>query len=180
MEVTYSLWAVPVKRDENNNHMWSLIEWTMALMSWRERLVGKVTYCSSIVTKHHDQDNVQKKAFNWAYVFRELESTMVPQRSSGRNSWLFTSLSTPVRSSERHTEKSLLRSQSLSLQWQTSSKKATSSNLSQTISQLGYKNSNIWVYGPHSFSAATKHIFQRHWSFFWKKNLSLSYDMILT
>lgn len=170
MEVTYSLWAVPVKRDENNNHMWSLIEWTMALMSWRERLVGKVTYCSSIVTKHHDQDNVQKKAFNWAYVFRELESTMVPQRSSGRNSWLFTSLSTPVRSSERHTtEKSLLRSQSLSPQWQTSSKKATSSNLSQTIQPTGvqeFKYMSLWAsfffncYKTH-FSEALKFFLEK-------------------
>lgn len=177
MEVTYSLWAVPVKRDENNSHMWSLIEWTTAFTTWRERSMVKVIYYYSIVTKHHDQDNVQKKAFNWAYVFRALEFMMVPQRHSSRNSWEFTSLSTLVGSNERHTGKSLLRSQSPSLQWQTSSKKAICANRPKQFSQLGCKNSNIWVYGHYSYSTATKHILQRHWSFF---GGSLSYNMNLT
>lgn len=36
--------------------------------------------------KRHCQDNLQKMAFNWAYIFRELESMMAQQRPGGRNS----------------------------------------------------------------------------------------------
>lgn len=43
-------------------------------------LTGKYLSCFSIaVLKHHDQENLQKEAFNWAYGFRGLESLMVEQ-----------------------------------------------------------------------------------------------------
>lgn len=52
----------------------------ITFMIMEPTLTGKYLSCFSIaVLKHHDQENLQKEAFNWAYGFRGLESVMVEQ-----------------------------------------------------------------------------------------------------
>ena len=45
------------------------------------------TYCSIVVTKHHDQDNFRTKPFNWGFAYSH-EFMTVESRSMMAGEWV--------------------------------------------------------------------------------------------
>lgn len=94
-----------------------------------------LSFLSTPVTEYHNQGNLWKKAFSWAYSFRHLESIMAAQRHGCGNIWGFTSWP----KSRRQRESTVGRVHIFS-KFKTCHKSYTSSNndtaptLSQTVS----------------------------------------------